>query len=99
MNLSLNLFSWSPVVLVTKNEFKRTQKTHDYSQLIKSIDYVFEPLNQGLEGQMTGVGKGIKSHDYIILKCESELSYYQIQEIDYYADPPDMWMALLKKVR
>ncbi|MBE9005455.1 hypothetical protein IQ259_10455 [Fortiea sp. LEGE XX443] len=98
MNLSFNLFNWWPLVLVLKHQRNQQQKTHDYSQFIKGRDYVFEPLNQGLAGQMTGVGRGIKPRDYIILRRGSELSHYQVEEIDYYADPPDMWMALLKKV-
>lgn len=47
---------------------------------------------------MTGIGKGIKPGDYLILQRDSELCRYQVEEIDYYSDPPDMWMALLKKV-
>jgi len=98
MNLSFNLFNWLPLIVIPKNEPNQQQKTHDYSQCITGRDYVFESLNQGLAGQMTGVGKGIKPCDYIILRRGSELSRYQVEDIDYYADPPDMWMALLKKV-
>ncbi|MBE9206608.1 hypothetical protein IQ244_08780 [Nostoc sp. LEGE 06077] len=98
MNLSFNFFNWLPLLVIPTNESQQKQKIHDYSQFITGRDYVFESINQGLEGHMTGVGKGIKPCDYIILRSESELSRYQVEEIDYYADPPEMWMALLKKV-
>ncbi|BAY17687.1 hypothetical protein NIES2109_02690 [Nostoc sp. HK-01] len=98
MNLSFNFFNWLPLLIIPTNEPAQKYKTHDYSQFVKGRDYVFESINQGLEGQMTGVGKGIQPCDYIILRRGVELTRYQVEEIDYYADPPDMWMALLKKV-
>ncbi|MBU7582170.1 MAG: hypothetical protein KAF91_04545 [Nostoc sp. TH1S01] len=98
MSLSFNLFNWLPLLALSTNEPSQKHKTHDYSRFTTGRDYVFESLNQGLEGQMTGIGKGIKACDYIILRRGAELFRYQVEEIDYYADPPDMWMALLKKV-
>lgn len=98
MNLSSNLFNYFPLIIAPKDKLTQKKKTHDYSKFIAGQEYVFEPLNQGLEGQMTGIGKGIKPLDYIILQCGSQLCRYQVEEIDYYAEPPDMWMALLKKV-
>ena len=98
MSLSSNFFNYFPLVIIPKDKSTQTKKTHDYSQLIPGQEYVFEALNQGLTGQMTGIGKGIKPLDYIILRCDSQLCRYQVEEIDYYTDPPDMWIALLKQV-
>lgn len=98
MNLSSNLFNYFSLVNFPKDKSTQKNKTHDYSQLIPGKEYVFEPLNQGLEAQMTGIGKGIKPLDYMIVRCDAQLCRYQVVEIDYYADPSDMWMALLKKV-
>ncbi|WP_257236967.1 hypothetical protein [Nostoc sp. 'Peltigera malacea cyanobiont' DB3992] len=47
---------------------------------------------------MTGVGKSVKACDRIILREGCESYQYQVEEIDYYSDPSDMWMALLKQV-
>ena len=47
---------------------------------------------------MTARGKGVKLNDYIILQIGSESHRYQVDKIDYYSNPPDMWMALIKKV-
>ncbi|KAF3886916.1 MULTISPECIES: hypothetical protein [Nostocales] len=81
------------------NKLKRQKnKTYDYTQYICGCDYVFEVAEGGTTGYMTGQGKGIKPGDYIILRDGSILCRYQVAEIDYYAEPPDMWMALLQKV-
>ncbi|MBD2441470.1 hypothetical protein [Nostoc sp. FACHB-110] len=98
MNLSSNLFNYFTLINLQKDRFAQKQKTHDYSKLIQGQEYVFEPLNDGLEAHMTGVGKGIKPLDYIILRCDCQLCRYQVEQIDYYAEPPNMWIALLKKV-
>ncbi|MBD2595608.1 hypothetical protein H6G74_14895 [Nostoc spongiaeforme FACHB-130] len=98
MTLSFNFFNWLPLSVMSVNELKPKYKTHNYSKFIPGEDYVFEWLNYGLEGRMTGIGQGIQPCDYIILRCGSELLRCQVAEIDYYADPPDMWMASLKKV-
>jgi hypothetical protein len=81
------------------NKPKQPQaKTYDYSQYVCGRDYVFEPVDDLKKGYMTGQGKGIKRGDYIILKNGSNSCRYQVEEIDYYSEPPDMWMALLNKV-
>ncbi|WP_242051546.1 hypothetical protein [Nostoc sp. FACHB-280] len=98
MTLSFNFFNWLPLSVMSINQTKQKYRTHDYSKFISGKDYVFELLNCGLEGRMTGIGQGIQPFDYIILRCGSELLRYQVVDIDYYADPPDMWMASLKKI-
>ncbi|WP_414566266.1 MULTISPECIES: hypothetical protein [unclassified Anabaena] len=97
-NFKLNFLSLSGLSLANFTGYlsQKQQITHDYSQLVPGRDYVFELINEGTEGQMTGVGKGIKPLDYIILQHGSESYRYQVEAIDYYLDPPDMWMALLK---
>lgn len=47
---------------------------------------------------MTGQKKGLKQGDYLIVRDGSSLCRYQIEEIDYYCNPSDMWIALLKRV-
>ncbi len=88
-----SLFSF----LLTKPK-QQPNKTYDYTEYVCGRDYVFEPVDEMSKGYMTGQGKGIKRGDYIILKNGSNSCRYQVEEIDYYSEPPDMWMALLSKV-
>ncbi len=76
----------------------KSSKTHNYTRAIRGQDYVFEPIEQGLTGHMTGYGKGVKVGDYLILQEGSDRCRYKVEEIDYYSNPEDMWIALLKQV-
>ncbi|MEH2459969.1 hypothetical protein [Nostoc sp.] len=98
MNFSFSFLNKKALVNSPATELKKKYKTHDYSQQVWGNDYVFERLNEGTAGYMTGIGKGIKPGDRIILREGSESYQYQVEEIDYYSDPSDMWMALLKQV-
>ncbi|MBC1238289.1 MULTISPECIES: hypothetical protein [Nostoc] len=98
MNLSVSFFNKLVLVTSPLKEFKQQTKIHDYSQQVSGSDYIFERLNEGTIGYMTGVGNGIKASDRIILRQDNKSYQYQIEEIDYYSYPSDMWMALLKQV-
>ena len=98
IQLSSSLLSWFPLLVFPANESKHKHKVHDYSQLVGGRDYVFELLNGGIEAQMTGFGKGVKPDDCIILQHGCSSYRYRVEDVDYYSDPPNMWMALLKKI-
>ncbi|MEH2057780.1 MAG: hypothetical protein V7K97_16785 [Nostoc sp.] len=98
MNLSFSFLNKLNLIISPIKELKRQKKIHDYSQQVSGSDYVFESINEGMIGYMTGVGKGIKPCDRIILRQGCESYQYQVEEIDYYSDPSDMWIALLKQV-
>ncbi|MDZ8024982.1 MAG: hypothetical protein RMY36_022935 [Nostoc sp. SerVER01] len=98
MNLSFSFFNKLPLLASSLKELTQHYKIHDYSQQIWGSDYIFERVNEGTIGYMTGVGNGIKASDRIILRKGSESYQYQIEEIDYYSYPSDMWIALLKQV-
>lgn len=98
MNLSFSFFNKLSLVSSPVKELKQKKKIHDYSQQLWGSDYVFERINEGIMGYMTGIGKSIKAGDRIIFRQGCESYQYQIEEIDYYSDPSDMWMALLKQV-
>ncbi len=74
-------------------------KTHDYSKLVWGSDYVFDRLHKGMGGYMTGIGKAIKLGDYILLRHGCQVYQYQVEEIDYYLHPPDIYIALLNNPR
>ncbi len=98
MNLSFSFFNKLVPLTSPLKELKQRKKIHDYSQQVLGSDYIFERVNEGTIGYMTGVGNGIKASDRIILRQGSESYQYQIEEIDYYSYPSDMWIALLKQV-
>lgn len=95
INLSI-IFS-SLFNFISSKPQRRRSNTHDYTQSVKGRDYVFEFVEGQIKAQMTAQGKGIKRGDYIILQNQAYSEQYQVEEIEYYSDPADMWMALLRK--
>jgi hypothetical protein len=76
---------------------KQTQ-THYYRKSEEVHDHVFAPKDGGIMAYMTGVGEGIQAGDYLILQDDYQSEQYKVDKINYYAAPPDMWVALLKQV-
>jgi MioC protein len=103
MEVNLNyLFNqiadFSIKLLATKKDVKRQPKTHDYTQYSCNHDYIFEVAERENWGYMTGQGQGINQGDYLILSSGSNTLRYQVESVDYYSNPPDMWIALLRQV-
>jgi hypothetical protein len=91
----LSLFGFQPI----KSKYQQEIKTHNYTHLVSGKDYVLERSEDTQKSHMTATGKNIKSGDCIIVtEADGKCCKYQVEEIDYYSDPPDMWMALLKEV-
>lgn len=80
----------------TFNASKKATATHDFTSHQCGIDYYFEYSSLNAKACMTGQGKGIKPNDYILLQLNSTLQRYQIEIIDYYSQPSNVWIALLK---
>jgi hypothetical protein len=91
-------FISQPRVNISLPSIKRKPKIHDYSRYVRGEDYVFDPLDEGNGGYMTGQGRNIKRSDRLILSDGKDLICYQVDTIDYYSNPPDMWVALLKEM-
>jgi hypothetical protein len=68
-------------------------KTHDYTVRSWGHDYIFEPLDDGVRGRMQGWGRGITPGDYLLLQHGNGSTRYRVKDIEYKADPPDMWFA------
>ncbi len=81
----------------TRKPKAKLYKTYDYTHQLRD-NYVFEPIDDYALGHMTGYGKGVKIGDRIILQDGLDTYTYQVEQIDYYLEPPDMWIALLKRV-
>lgn len=69
-------------------------RTHNFTKQMMSVNYELEEID-GIRAQMTGYGKGINVKDYIILTKQG--IRYRVEAIDYYADPANLWTALLIK--
>lgn len=95
INFSVGLLS---KVRPLPSQFQQKSNVHDYTKFISGRDYIFELIDGEMKGYLTGQGKGIERGDIILLPEGSGFSQYQVEQIDYYSNLPDMWLALLKKV-
>ena len=71
---------------------------HDYTHHQPS-EYALEFIAEDSKYHMTGQGMGICQGDRILLCQDGQTTRYQVQAIEYYASPSDLWTALLIKVR
>jgi hypothetical protein len=78
---------------------QRPSQTYDYTECICGRNYVFEPVDNLTKGYMTAQCRGIQLGDYIIFRTGSSCERYQVHEIDYYSEPPDMWIAVLVQLQ
>lgn len=96
--INLNVFFLSLRDFILDKLKLHKHKTHDFTECIPGTNYVFEIADNLTTAYMTAQGKGVKVNDYIVLQIGSEFHRYQVEQIDYYSNPSDMWMALIKKV-
>jgi MioC protein len=96
-NPIFNNFIGQPKIKIFFQGAKRKPKTHNYTKFVWGEDYVFESLDEGNEGYMTGYGKGIERGDELILSNGTDSFRYRVETIDYYSNPSNMWIAQLKK--
>lgn len=75
---------------------KRKGKVHDYTGYQAGVEYVFEMTSQD-GGYMTGQGHNLKVGDYVLLSRGTKVDRYQVEQVEYYSQPSDMWIALLKQ--
>jgi ribosome biogenesis protein Nip4 len=97
-SINPSVFFLSLVNLIVKKLKHKKKKTHDFTKYVRGNDYVFEIAEDSMKAYMTAQTKDVKCGDYIILQIGSESCRYQVEQIDYYANPSDMWMALIRKV-
>jgi len=97
-NINLSVFFLSLTNLILKKLKQEKNKIHDFTECVRGSDYVFEVAEDPTKGYITAQSKDVKCGDYIILRIGSVDCRYQVEQIDYYANPSDMWMGLIKKV-
>ncbi|MBE9128471.1 MULTISPECIES: hypothetical protein [unclassified Coleofasciculus] len=74
--------------------YPKTQ-THRISN--ETHDHVFVPKAGGMQAYLTGQGQGIKEGDALIVQNGDNSDRYRVSKISYYSNPPNMWVALLRK--
>ena len=97
-DINLSVFFFSLTDFILKKLKLHKNKTHDFTELVYGSDYAFEVAEDPSKAYMTAQRRGVKTDDYIVLLIGSEYWRYQVEQIDYYSNPPDMWMALIKKI-
>jgi hypothetical protein len=94
----INLINASALLHFLATRLKvRKQKTHNYTNQVAGQDYIFEAAENHTKGYMTAQRKGVAVGDFITLQDGAEVCCYQVEQIDYYSNPSDMWTALLKR--
>lgn len=68
-------------------------QTHDYTNRGWGHDYIFNPVDGGLRGKISGFGVGIREGDFLILQNKGDTTRYRVESIKYCSDPKDMWHA------
>ena len=77
--------------------------THNYTRHVQDDHYVIEAAiaapDDGCDRfTMTSYGDRVRAGDVILLRQNGEKVRYQVEQIDYYCDQPDLWTALLVKL-
>jgi hypothetical protein len=98
LSISLNTIWTSLLNLFASQPRQRKAQVYDYTKFVSGRDYVFEAKDNGIKGYITSQLSGVQAGDYIIVNHDSQSCRYQVEEIDYYSEPADMWMALLSLV-
>lgn len=100
MNVS-EFYDWKYHI---SNQFKKylqreeSTKTFRYAASNIGETFALDTTPNPRLSYMTSLQAGVHLGDYIQIYHPDSTTTYQIQEIEYYAEPSDMWMAKLSKV-
>jgi hypothetical protein len=95
-NLFTKLFGFLQTVGSTKR-FSQKIRVHNYTAYKLGRDYAFDQMNDGDQAYMTAYGRNVRPGDYILVSHAGVKQRYRVEQIDYYANPSDMWIASLVK--
>ena len=96
----ISMFPSLPMAGFSRNKpAKGRKKKHNYTQFEAGADYIFEPADAEGLGYLTSQGRNVKCGDCIVLGNSANPHQYQVEAIDYYANPFDTWLATLKPIR
>ncbi|WP_299415623.1 hypothetical protein [Acaryochloris sp. IP29b_bin.148] len=78
--------------------FSANKRCHQYHWQDLNGQFVLEAAPDQSLYYMTTQKEGVTPGDYIEISGLGETSRYQIIQLERYSDPPDMWMATLRKL-
>lgn len=70
-------------------------KTHRYHQGQQGTEFILETTADTSVSYMTAQSPAVRPGDYIEIASPDGPLKFQVDEIEYYSDPADMWMAQL----
>lgn len=76
----------------------RKYKTHRYHQGQLGTEFFLEPSADSRVSYMTAQGLAVRPGDYIDISGSDGHLKFQVDQIEYYSAPADMWMAQLNLV-
>jgi hypothetical protein len=96
-DLARDLFTLSTGMHVYSIKSKCKQyKVHTFRNPKNCITFALECRDEHpLKCYMTGFGVDIRKGDLMVIEDDKSSRTYRIESIDYYLDPPDLWMASL----
>lgn len=70
-------------------------KTFSYDACNMGQTFVLDAISDTSVCLMTSQQVGVRSGDFVQINHPDKMTTYQIEEIEYYAEPSDIWMAKL----
>ena len=77
---------------------KGKTKTFSYDACDIGQAFVLESTLDSSFYYMTSLQSGVRSGDCVQIYYPDKIITYRIQEIEYYSEPSDMWIAILLKI-
>lgn len=92
-NWQSSVFEWCQKHLLGRNE----AKIFSYDACNIGQTFALETNSDAGFTYMTCQQAGMQAGDWVRMMHPHKTTMYQIQEIEYYEEPSDMWMAKLRK--
>jgi hypothetical protein len=86
------------VLALVQPLFRHTNRKHDLRHYREGCEYLFSAISTGSRVYLTLQKSGIQIKDYLILRCANELKRYQVESVEYYWEPEDMCILLLRQL-
>jgi hypothetical protein len=74
----------------------KVHQDHDLRHYQDGRDYFLTTISTGNRAYLTIQRSGIKIKDYLILRFADGLKRYQVESVEYYWEPEDMCVLLLR---
>jgi hypothetical protein len=92
-------FSWFTGLFTADHiPLAEVHQDHDLRHYRDGRDYLFTTISTGSRAYLTIQKSGIKIKDYLVLSLANELKQYQVESVEYYWEPEDMCILLLRRL-